>query len=134
MGDAGAPPETVLHRRILFEWIHKTIDEGRAYLSSQAYKPRRGDPPSANIAAECDQAVVLGPYTLDNVSVGAITSEACARQDHDVVRDVAPGEHPSHVHIVSRPGFAKSALHRQQKNLANETLWIAGAQTWEPLD
>jgi hypothetical protein len=99
-------------------------------VSSNAYKPQQGSPCSAYVAAECTYDDVLRPYTTDGASVGAVTVAVCRNQNYVIQRDVLPGEHPSHVHLIEPPGLSKGQRHALQKEMARQTRWVAGRVSW----
>jgi len=128
-GPALLVPETELHRRILQDWV--VTENGESRLSSMAYIPRAGEHCSAFVAAECQIYDVLNPYPIDGASVGMITIGVCHEHGYQVQRDVIPGEHPSHVHLI-QPTLAKKALHKARKAMAANTRWVAGTKQWGP--
>ena len=119
-------PSDDIYRRILPDWI--VADEkapgGKRVTSAAFRKYRDGSPCSGYVAKEASIDVVLGPRT--DCSVGAVTVEDLLAADYRVERDVVPGEHPSHVHLIEPTGLGKRALKDRWDTLAARTRWIHG--------
>jgi hypothetical protein len=125
-----APPpisdEDDIYRRILPEWIVKDPKApGGKRLSSAAYQPYRDSPCSGYVAKECQHSDVLGIYS-DGVSIGAVSAGVIRSQQYTITRDVVPGEHPSHVHLIEPTGLTKGQRRDRRSELADKTRWIAG--------
>jgi hypothetical protein len=115
-----------IYRRIHPEWIvPDDLHPGLKRLSSAAYRPLRDSPCSGYIAKQCTIADVLGANIGD--SVGAITVTDLALNQHTVQRDVVPGEHASHVHLIGPNGLTKSQRRDLWEALGRKTRWVHGA-------
>ena len=116
-------------RRIIPDWV--VTDErapGGKRLSSAAFSPFRDSPCSGYVAAECTYPDVLGPCLI--CGVGAITVEVLRDKKYLVQRDVVPGEHDSHVHLIEPSGLPKSKRRDLRAELARATRWVFGKTVW----
>ena len=118
-----------IYRRIIPDWV--VNDErapGTKRLSSAAFRPLRDSPCSGYVAAECTYQDVLGP--CPTCGVGAISVKALQDKNCAVQRDIVPGEHPSHVHLIQPSGLPKSKRHDLWTELAKATRWVFGETVW----
>ena len=116
-------------RRIIPDWV--VTDErapGGKRLSSAAFRPFRDSPCSGFVAAECTYPDVLGHCLV--CGVGAITVEVLRDKHYLVQRDVVPGEHDSHVHLIEPSGLPKSKRRDLRAELARSTRWVFGETFW----
>ena len=123
-------PDEDIYRRIIPDWVVK--DErapGAKRLSSAAFRPFRDSPCSGYVAAECTYEDVLGP-ACPTCSVGAITVRTLQDKKYLVQRDLVPGEHESHVHLIEPSGLPKSKKHDLWTELAKSTRWVFGETKW----
>ncbi len=138
-GDGGAvapssprtiQPEDDIYRRIIPDWV---VNDERApglkRLSSAVFRPLKDSPCSGYVAAECTYQDVLGP-ACPMCGVGAIAVKTLQDHQYAIRRDVNPGEHASHVHLIEPPGLSKSRKRDLWIELAKSTRWVFGETKW----